>query len=127
MKHQNVNIGKPEEKTYPKILCGIRVGLMPVGMVRFRRSIFPCRGRKQQVKRQMNPSLNDKAFNILIQVLSYTCPREANNDCQLCRVYPSVCKKQLCLTGRIFMQVDNENFEEKFWLQSMYMNRYEYL
>jgi hypothetical protein len=25
------------------------------------------------------------------------------------------------------MQVDNENFEEKFWLQSMYMNRYEYL
>jgi hypothetical protein len=37
---------------------------MPDGMIRFRRSIFLCRDRKQQVKRQTNLSLQDKALKI---------------------------------------------------------------
>lgn len=76
--HQKVTIGKPEQ-IYPKILCVIRVGFMSDGMVRFRRGIFLCRDREQQVKRQMNLSLNDKALNIRMQVLFHTYPREANN------------------------------------------------
>jgi hypothetical protein len=72
----------------------------------------------------MNPSLNGKVLNILIQVLSHTCPRKANNVRHLCHVYPSVSTKQLPLTGRILKQVDSEGFEENLCLQSMYMNPY---
>jgi len=75
-----VNLKKRKE-TYPKILCGIRVGLMPDGMITFHRDMFLCRDRQQQVRRQINLSLNDKSLNILTQVLSYTCPRKADVYC----------------------------------------------
>jgi hypothetical protein len=54
IKHHNVNIGKPKKKPIPKILCGIGVGLMPDGMIRFCHNISLCRDSKQQGKRQMN-------------------------------------------------------------------------
>jgi hypothetical protein len=53
------------------------VSFMPDGMIRFCGSVFLCRDRLQQAKRQMN----DIALNILTQVLSYTFPGEENDDC----------------------------------------------